>query len=262
MIALVLFLITLSGAGAWFSAVFCVRHFSGKGTRSDIAEGRCTASAVVRDRLDRAAREVARSALALVAGRYRAVRGRRRAAPAMSRPAQARQGAPRRTASPAGTRKVPAPPPFERPAPRRETSRPGPGDPGSQGQIVALPPALNMAVEYFGGFEAPDISEHLNWFEVLAEFMRQIGDACRDYSDTQVYVTGLDPACAMATAEAAECIENTGHDVMLAWQHFLVVYQEMLDMVESGKVIPYQARQFFGQPDAVRPAGNPRGTAA
>jgi hypothetical protein len=233
MILFLVYVAVLAAVG-WSGSVLAVRYLSSEATRADIEAGHYTASAVVRDRLDRAVRSV----LALITGRLAEVRQRRRSVPAVPHPPAARP-APR-----AGRQAAPLPP-FQGADPG------GPG-PAEQADVAGpVHPIFAAVAQWIRESEPHHHSDHMAWFRDLASGLTEMAQALRDHGDMQHGVIGLDPAAVQGTYNFAEVVGSAAYDGSLAAQQYFVVYEQVIDWaLNSGKVLPVDARAWL-HPDAI-----------
>jgi hypothetical protein len=185
---------------------------------------------ILRDWRGRAASRV----LALLAFGDRDVINRR----AASDPAELRQKVDAKVAA----RPVPPPPSFTDDQPAQATQ--------AEAAMVMngpIPPHWKHAIEALSSVEPENYQEHLAIFAGEASGIVAYSEAWFSFAETQLHGIGIDPAAVQASMEAADSVGDCAHDFVLAGRRFLVIYQEIIEAVENGLDLPFQARQFFGR---------------
>jgi hypothetical protein len=86
----------------------------------------------------------------------------------------------------------------------------------------------------------------------LAAFMRgeaaglvALAGAWHSFAENCTTGVGLDPAFAAGLVELGDTVGDSAHDVILAYRRFAVIYQQILEAVASGTLLPHNARQFL-----------------
>jgi hypothetical protein len=160
-------------------------------------------------------------------------------------PARAAKSA-ARPSRPAPTRPVrQAPPPPARPQPARTPSRPAPAAAGGPGG-APVPPLWLALIEAVASFEPEDWEEHMDFFAGNAAGIAGLAEAFRLNADTQLNVIGLDPVAVHASLDMADAVGECAYDVAAVQKVNVTLYQEILNALDGGLVLPHNARQFLG----------------
>lgn len=139
-------------------------------------------------------------------------------------------------------RPVPPPPSFA-------DGEPAQASPAEIASVMSapVPPHWKHAIEALGSAEPEDYQQHLAIFAGEASGIVAYSEAWFSFAETQLHAIGIDPAAVQASMEAADSVGDCAHDFVLAGRRFLVIYQEIIEAIENGLDLPFNARQFFGR---------------
>lgn len=143
-------------------------------------------------------------------------------------------------AGPAPRRAPPPPPRAQRGAGRKAAS-------GPAAQSGGVPPIWAALADSIREFVPENHVEHLDSFSGHAAGILAVAEAFRDNADMQFHHLGLDPAAANATLEFADHFAECAESLGLTREQFLVIYQEVLNAIDNGLVLPHSGRWLTGE---------------
>lgn len=139
-------------------------------------------------------------------------------------------------------RPVPPPPPFAG----------GPEDGPSAAEVAAVmnapvPPHWKPVLDALANADPEDYQEHLGILAGEAAGIVAYSEAWFMFAEHQLHSIGIDPAAVQAAMEAADSVGDCAHDFALAGRRFRVIYEAIIQAVEDGLDLPFEARKFFSR---------------